>query len=709
MNNKYAEYIKKLKSQQSTTTTLIIVCCCFSCILFIGLGVFGYNQKDFLIKIINKIRQKDDDDDEDTKKEKEKVIIDKKPVVETKKVDIKLCIADSKQSSECNYNECKNNKCICKGNYTGDNCEIDLCEYKGNEIDCKNGVCIKGNCKCNEGFSLETDRDKNSNTYGKKICIKDLCKGTGINKDNKCGQLDTPPRGVCNINGSCKCNNDWFGGVCEQNNCMIRKNNKFINKCYGVDQGITSCSNITGKCICNCSAIDSNGNCTQKINTNYTGQLCKNNLCLTSDGRPKCGIDGLCKKMGTDEIRCECSEGYTPSICNRSNQQCCSTYECEGCKHGKCKKVIQSSFNYDYYNPNTKSIQREIKTSGEYHCECNGNWMGRNCDINNCLVKNEEGNYKINPLTNDYIKKCDSDNVNRSKCVLNPTTKEFKECKCINNWSKEDNASPDMDCLNCLGGGDGYICPSNECNQENYFQYKDTVNKKCIVNSCIPPNGCKIGAKGNDGNIINNELYINNKKYPIHTRCRINSIEQCKVNECKKGFYYVDKIEVTNQENFSNSNTSPSPIPSNQNTNNNIVKHTINKKEFKYGVCLENKCICPNGNPTIGVDCEKHNQLGCKKDSICNSGFYKYYNSEIDRLKNNYRCISYNQCLMNRDRKLNINDMSYPDYLFTLEEIKEWLEQNPSRTDDRTINNHIYSPNIIRNNIECVNKKRDNS
>ena len=41
MNNKYAEYIKKLKSQQSTTTTLIIVCCCFSCILFIGLGVFG--------------------------------------------------------------------------------------------------------------------------------------------------------------------------------------------------------------------------------------------------------------------------------------------------------------------------------------------------------------------------------------------------------------------------------------------------------------------------------------------------------------------------------------------------------------------------------------------------------------------------------------------------------------------------------------------
>ena len=718
MNNKYAAYINKLKAQQSTTSTIFIICCCLSSLLFIGLGLFGYKQKDFILDIVNKIQKEDKDEKEDKKEDKKDDKKDESSDKEESQEDnsqeeqiINACDVDEKQSDSCNYNECKNNKCICKGNYSGDNCEVDLCEYNNEQLNCVNGRCVKGSCVCNEGWALLTDRDRNSPSYGKKICTKDLCEGTGVNRDNKCGQNDNPPRGVCNIDGTCECSEDWFGGVCEQNNCMIRKNNKFVNKCFGVDQGITSCSNITGKCVCNCSTIDNNGNCLQNLDTTYSGPLCNNNLCETNDKRPKCGIGGTCLKTGSDGISCQCKEGYTPSTCPGQNEQCCNTYECQGCIHGACKEVKTASKEYSYYDENTESVKVEIKSMGQYYCECEGSWMGRNCDINNCLVK--EGNqYKINPLTNNYVKKCDPDNVNRSKCILNPLTKEFKECECINNWSKVANASPDTDCLVCLGGGDGYICPSNDCPLKS--QYKDKVDGICKTKQCILPEGCRIAAKGNDTNTINGVVY------PEYTKCRIHNTEQCAINQCKDGYYYVDKIEVTN-EHFttdttsnpptSNPPTSNPPTSSSGSTPNPIISHSINTKEFKYGVCLENKCSCPNGKPTTGINCPTHNQLSCKKDSICNQGYYKYYESEADRVINNYKCVSENECLMNRtvDRTSKINDLSYPDYLFTLDEINTWKEANPSNSNNRSNQNHKYSPNFIRNGIECVNKKRDNS
>ena len=217
-----------------------------------------------------------------------------------------------------------------------------------------------------------------------------------------------------------------------------------------------------------------------------------------------------------------------------------------------------------------------------------------------------------------------------------------------------------------------------------------------------------------------------------------------------RGYYYVDKIEIK-KEHFTVNSTSNSPTPNpatpnpaipnlatpnpatsnpatsnpatsnpatpnlatstSQSTQPPITSHSINTKEFKYGVCLENKCVCPNGNPTTGINCHENNQLSCKKDSICNQGYYKYYESEGDRVSNIYKCVSQNECIMERevDRNSKINDLNYPDYLFTLDEINNWKEANPTNSSKRSNQNHEYSPNFIRNNIECLNKKRDNS
>ena len=146
MNNKYAAYINKLKAQQSTTSTIFIICCCLSSLLFIGLGLFGYKQKDFILDIVNKIQKEDEDEKEDKKEDKKDDKKDESSDKEESQEDnsqeeqiINACDVDEKQSESCNYNECKNNKCICKGNYSGDNCEVDLCEYNNEQLNCVNG------------------------------------------------------------------------------------------------------------------------------------------------------------------------------------------------------------------------------------------------------------------------------------------------------------------------------------------------------------------------------------------------------------------------------------------------------------------------------------------------------------------------------------------------------------------------------------------
>lgn len=51
-----------------------------------------------------------------------------------------------------NGGSCEDGKCNCLDNYTGDNCEINLCK----DVNCLNGgFCDKGTCNCPDGFEGE--------------------------------------------------------------------------------------------------------------------------------------------------------------------------------------------------------------------------------------------------------------------------------------------------------------------------------------------------------------------------------------------------------------------------------------------------------------------------------------------------------------------------------------------------------------------------
>ena len=175
-----------------------------------------------------------------------------------------VCRLDENYNSYCDCN-CKNNgtcdtktgMCTCPHDrYSGDDCSIDECSNNkcGQDDAVPRGNCNNdGSCSCNDPFEAEIEGGP---------CKFNRCKvNKEINGDDKCKNGST-----CNIdNGTCSCVDPYHGPTCE------------INRCSHNCRGNGTCNVANGTCSCN---------------NPWYGNVCQHNRCSHNcSGHGTCNVE----------------------------------------------------------------------------------------------------------------------------------------------------------------------------------------------------------------------------------------------------------------------------------------------------------------------------------------------------------------------------------------------------------------------------------
>jgi hypothetical protein len=271
------------------------------------------------------------------------------------------CIIFNKSNSNFSIPKCQNGDlnnegiCVCKGNFTGNNCQLCKDGYYG--LDCSkqcniltctgNRECsLKGECVCRDdyyGENCDVKCDSKECNKNGKVCGPDgtcICKKGfyGEKCDKVCKDCDN---GICDSDGKCKCKGRFSGEKCDKCDC---KGNSYC---------------------------DSNGNCSCK--NGYYGKNC-DVYCdsATCSGNTQCGPDGTCIcKPGFYGKKCDvkCDPGLFGEKCD---------VKCDPGLFGeKCDVKCDSS---------TCTGNRVCDSLGQ--CICKDGFYGEKCDIicnkNNC-------------------------------------------------------------------------------------------------------------------------------------------------------------------------------------------------------------------------------------------------------------------------------------------------------------------------------------
>ena len=147
----------------------------------------------------------------------------------------------------CDFYKCQNNgncivslingiytpECECPGNYGGPTCNLDLCS----DIDCGNGICIRGVCQCDNDYINEGN-----------VCV-DICESINCGTGGYCTR------------GSCDCYEGYanVGNVC-------------TDMCEGINCGIGgNCS--SGICTCRSGYVKVNNFCKETCALNPCKEL----------------------------------------------------------------------------------------------------------------------------------------------------------------------------------------------------------------------------------------------------------------------------------------------------------------------------------------------------------------------------------------------------------------------------------------------------
>lgn len=418
----------------------------------------------------------------------------------------------------CNDTFYGNGKCICYEPFSGENCNNCINNKFGkkcnNNCTCINGVCNKENglCKknscdinwsgdkCNEcslGYHKINEKCIEVNNLSQicadprrgysiiknkfglcKECMKDsfgiVCSGHG-----QCDGIGTT-RG----HGTCKCNTNYTGSICQYNN-FVKVN---INNC------INSCSN--------------NGNCYQSLGNNsilscnckneYAGSWCQ--YCATGYYRnlttssckhckvnhnmknywgeycDKCDcINGQCDNGYNGTGQCSCNEGFYGTKCNK----CLSGYygkectKCNNCNHGICNDTILGNgkciCKIGYKGEKCNKCNFGFVSINSYCQECPGSYGGR--------FKECSSHGKCTNVNNNANCKCDDGwkgySCSEQKLLINKAIKETNNCTIFND---------------CGSNEDKGICVNNMC--YCYNSYSGDMCNVSIIKKCQNDTNC---------------------------------------------------------------------------------------------------------------------------------------------------------------------------------------------------------------------------
>lgn len=465
---------------------------------------------------------------------------------------------DSCINGYCNDTMYGDGSCICYNYFNGKNCNKCIDDKFGKECNntclCINGKCnngINGDGKCLSGSCLTGWSGYNCNKcdihYETKnnVCVKiknlsDIClhesKGLSIIND-KYGLCESCPKntegkicsenGICdgigttNGDGSCICNNNYTGYLCDFSNFKNISLNSCVDRCS--NNGICLIT-TTNETFCNCnegySGVNCNNCASNYFNNSRKCMRCENNHNLSGFWGDKCDKclckNGICNSGYYGDGSCNCQIGWKGLYCDK----CKNNYygmlcdKCNNCNHGICNDTINGNgkcvCNKGYTGLLCNKCSNGFTKINNYCAECPGSYGG--------TKKECSGNGKC--ITKNNLPYCECD-IGWTGFSCSTKVNVKSNCSKYNNCNKR-GVCQDSTCF-CYKGHTG-----DNCNITLIMQCNTTLDcGTCLY--CDNNNRCSL-----KNECSNNFMVISNNK--IKETTNIEKIEKTKkINETNPG------------------------------------------------------------------------------------------------------------------------------------------------------------------------------